>query len=231
MVSLILVTIPVAIHLIETSLILNGSPSGSPSGSQEDEASSSNKKGSDQNGDSNGLTEVNSNDGDSLDPKTKGSGSTGSTTLTDSQNGKQANGKMNSSGDTTNSQTPLRSDETLITDVGFQYQYSQVLLGTLMAYADVLQDEQGYPTIFYVFNDLSIRSSGRYRLKFHLFQLPSETQTFHHADLIAISNIFTVHSPRTFPGMTDSTELTKCLARQGVRLHVRSGDMGSQNGF
>ena len=190
---------------VENSLILNGGV---------DSSSSSGKKknSSDQNGDSNGQTDVNS-ESDSTGPKKESAGSTGSTTLTDNAN---------------NQETPP-ADQLLITDVGLSYQYSQVLLGTLMAHAEILQDEQGYPCIFYIFNDLSIRSSGKYRLKFQLFTLPSVDQRVKKATLCAVSNVFTVHSPRTFPGMTDSTELTKCLARQGVRLHVRSSDVSVRN--
>ena len=38
-----------------------------------------------------------------------------------------------------------------------------------------------------------------------------------------ISDLFTVYSPKTFPGVTESTDLLKCFARQGLQIHIRDG--------
>ncbi|KAJ3012836.1 hypothetical protein HKX48_006067 [Thoreauomyces humboldtii] len=70
----------------------------------------------------------------------------------------------------------------------------------------------------------SVRVSGRYRLKFLVFDVnsslasPDAVVTTPHC---AISDVFTVYHPKEFPGMGDSTTLSKCLSRQGLRIHIR----------
>lgn len=44
-----------------------------------------------------------------------------------------------------------------------------------------------------------------------------------------ISDIFAVHSPKHFPGMSESSYLTKCLASQGVRIRVRKENKALNN--
>ena len=116
---------------------------------------------------------------------------------------------------------PSKQDHVLITDVALSAHYTQVLLGSLVAQPELYDDLSGVARIFFVFSDLSVRSSGRYRLKFQLFFLPNEQQRMATSPLQVVSDVFTVFSPKTFPGMKDSTELSKCLARQGAKIHIR----------
>jgi Velvet factor len=44
------------------------------------------------------------------------------------------------------------------------------MMGTFAAEAKFLKDEYGTEGIFFVFHDLSIRTSGMYRLRFNLFE-------------------------------------------------------------
>ena len=49
--------------------------------------------------------------------------------------------------------------------------YSQVLVGSLVSPCHVLTDLDGNKSMFFVFNDISVRISGRFRLKFLLFNV------------------------------------------------------------
>ncbi|KAJ3150851.1 hypothetical protein HDU89_002848 [Geranomyces variabilis] len=97
--------------------------------------------------------------------------------------------------------------------------YVSVLVGCLVSPCHVLTDVDGSKSLFFTFPDLSIRTSGQYLLKFSLYDIGQDAS---HAIAFAISDLITVYPPKTFPGMTESSQLAKCLARQGIKLHIRS---------
>ncbi|KAI9279132.1 velvet factor-domain-containing protein [Sporodiniella umbellata] len=81
-----------------------------------------------------------------------------------------------------------------------------------------LKDLRNNDCGFFVFSDISVRLEGFFRLKFTLFCMEGESVR----QLCSTqSNIFCVYSPKSFPGMSESTELTKCLSDQGVRIRIR----------
>ncbi|KAJ3036868.1 hypothetical protein HDV00_002351 [Rhizophlyctis rosea] len=102
--------------------------------------------------------------------------------------------------------------------------YSQVLVGSLVSPCHVLTDLDGNKGMFFVFSDISVRISGHFRLKFLLFNVkcPFPESGVDTTRGTVLSEPFTVYHPKEFPGMTDSTELSKCFSRQGVRIHIRS---------
>ncbi|KAI8922413.1 velvet factor-domain-containing protein [Powellomyces hirtus] len=97
--------------------------------------------------------------------------------------------------------------------------YVSVLVGSLVSPCHVLTDVDGSKSLFFTFPDLSIRTSGQYLLKFSLYDISQDAS---HAMAFAISDVISVYPPKTFPGMTESSQLAKCLARQGIKLHIRS---------
>ncbi|KAJ3104823.1 hypothetical protein HDU96_008811 [Phlyctochytrium bullatum] len=108
-----------------------------------------------------------------------------------------------------------------------QHVGKDLLVGTVFAEGQALTDLDGSKGgLFFVFSDLSIRVSGRFRIKFMLFDL-QRTSPNSTAYASAVSETFSVFHPKDFPGMAASTELSRCFARQGVRIHIRSG--GSLN--
>ncbi|SAM04166.1 hypothetical protein [Absidia glauca] len=71
---------------------------------------------------------------------------------------------------------------------------------------------------FFVFADISVRLEGNYRLKFTLFEIVGEqVQRW----VSVISDPFTVYSPKYFPGMSESSLLTRSFSDQGVRIRIR----------
>ncbi|CEG72861.1 hypothetical protein RMATCC62417_08344 [Rhizopus microsporus] len=71
---------------------------------------------------------------------------------------------------------------------------------------------------FFIFSDISVRLEGLYRLKFTLFSIegPSVNRL-----CSTLSDVFQVYSPKSFPGMSESTFLTRCFSDQGVRIRIR----------
>ncbi|CAG7560981.1 unnamed protein product [Fusarium equiseti] len=97
-----------------------------------------------------------------------------------------------------------------------------------MAYLD-RPAEAGY----FIFPDLSVRHEGLYRLTFSLFETTKEEQDFdiQPADgdlppgvdfrMEIKTNPFMVFSAKKFPGLMESTQLSKTVADQGCRVRIR----------
>jgi hypothetical protein len=97
-----------------------------------------------------------------------------------------------------------------------------------MAYLD-----RPAPAGYFIFPDLSVRHEGRYRLRFALYeetkdepqyQLPAdplEPREFCTHRLDVKSKAFTVFSAKKFPGLAESTALSRIVAEQGCRVRIR----------
>lgn len=132
----------------------------------------------------------------------------------------------------TSGSTPgLGSGEELPTQP--EEKYARVMMGNIFANSILLEDDKGVRGYFYIFPDLSIRVEGRYRLKFDLLHLvlpPDMVPGGHRVVAEKLSDIFVVYAAKKFPGMTESTELTKAIARQGVKISVRGEPRGRREG-
>ncbi|KZF20752.1 hypothetical protein L228DRAFT_240511 [Xylona heveae TC161] len=112
-----------------------------------------------------------------------------------------------------------------------------------MAYLD-----RPLPAGYFIFPDLSVRHEGKYRLSFNLFEEVKESKDFD-MDVIAgkpdingqLPNVsgypsptahaywrlevksmpFTVFSAKKFPGLAESTSLSRIVAEQGCRVRIR----------
>ncbi|KAF2128911.1 hypothetical protein P153DRAFT_28118 [Dothidotthia symphoricarpi CBS 119687] len=108
-----------------------------------------------------------------------------------------------------------------------------VLTGTPvagMAYLD-----RPTPAGYFIFPDLSVRHEGKYRLSFSLFENLSEVKDLDPEDPDVIcdgnnfvshraevkSAPFTVFSAKKFPGLSESTALSRMVAEQGCRVRIR----------
>lgn len=95
------------------------------------------------------------------------------------------------------------------------------------------------PAGYFLFPDLSVRHEGRYKLIFRLYERNKEVQDYDPVDpttnpeslqdddlfftfLNEIrSQPFTVFSAKKFPGLTESTALSRTVAEQGCRVRIR----------
>ncbi|KAI8090791.1 velvet factor [Thamnidium elegans] len=97
------------------------------------------------------------------------------------------------------------------------------LMGAVVSNAYQLTNGENKPGIFFVFQDLSVRIEGRFRLKFMFMNLSAGdplTMSTQVSDDV-LSNSFTVYSAKNFPGMTDSTAVSQCFAQQGIKISIR----------
>ena len=101
--------------------------------------------------------------------------------------------------------TESHSKQGLVADVGYTIQYNQIILGSLVSPIHCLlnlHNERGY---YFIFPDVSVRSSGQYSLHFNLFDVDhvmSKSNPVQGSLTSVVSGVFTVFSPKTFPGMT-----------------------------
>ncbi|KAJ2721192.1 hypothetical protein GGI07_004118 [Coemansia sp. Benny D115] len=95
---------------------------------------------------------------------------------------------------------------------------ARTMTGSVVASLAHLKDINGNDGAFFVFPDLSVRCEGVYRLKFSLFEIIGN-QVFFCKSIM--STMFTVYSAKKFPGMEESTRLTKLFAEQGLKIRVR----------
>ncbi|KAJ4293826.1 hypothetical protein N0V88_005339 [Collariella sp. IMI 366227] len=94
------------------------------------------------------------------------------------------------------------------------------LTGTLVSSLYSLKDTDNTQGGFFVFGDLSVRKVGTYRLAFILYELKlSEKECW----LLSrtVSDPFIVYATKSFPGLAESTFLTRSFSDQGVRLRLR----------
>lgn len=92
------------------------------------------------------------------------------------------------------------------------------LVGTIVSSLHRLKDTNNQDGGFFVFGDLSVKTEGTFRLRFTLFQM----QNNECLQITSItSNPFAVHTGKNFPGMSESTFLTRSFSDQGVRLRLR----------
>ncbi|KAF3761616.1 hypothetical protein M406DRAFT_74569 [Cryphonectria parasitica EP155] len=94
------------------------------------------------------------------------------------------------------------------------------LTGNTCTSGHVVKDDRGAHNMMFCLNDISVKKEGTYRLKFCLFKLNTTS-----GDAEALTSIcsqpFTTYSGRHFPGMSESTSMTRLLVDAGVRLRLR----------
>ncbi|KAL1921356.1 uncharacterized protein VTP21DRAFT_11072 [Calcarisporiella thermophila] len=90
--------------------------------------------------------------------------------------------------------------------------------GSMVSSLYHLKDADNTDAAFFVFSDISVRMEGRYRLKLSLFEFFGNE--VHHCRSI-YSDVFTVYSAKKFPGMEESTFLSRSFADQGLKIRIR----------
>ncbi|KAG9295537.1 hypothetical protein G9A89_016635 [Geosiphon pyriformis] len=111
--------------------------------------------------------------------------------------------------------------------------HTRTLVGSINSNAYVLTNHEGQRGIYFIFQDLSVRTEGQYTLHFSFTALPSnlfggcghlESRVVSLISADVFTKPFTVYSAKKFPGMTDSTELSKAFAKQGIKISIRKDD-------
>jgi hypothetical protein len=99
-----------------------------------------------------------------------------------------------------------------------------------------LTDTKGKTGFWFVLQDLSVRTEGTFRLKFSMCDVGSGSGNNAHVSTgkcpvlsNAYSEPFTVYSAKKFPGVIESTELSKCFAAQGIKIPIRKDNKPLSN--
>ncbi|KAF9263724.1 hypothetical protein L218DRAFT_959248 [Marasmius fiardii PR-910] len=113
-----------------------------------------------------------------------------------------------------------------------RHTYTRTLVGPLSANATRLLDEHRKPGIFFLFQDLSVRTEGTFRLRMRLMNVgalpaPEPGSTRIHTDMSPVlaqtfTEPFTVYSAKRFPGVPDTTALSIAFGNQGQKLPLRN---------
>lgn len=118
--------------------------------------------------------------------------------------------------------------------VSQEQQRPTVLTGTPVA--GMVYLDRPTPAGYFIFPDLSVRHEGKYRLSFNLYEETKETKDEDRIDSAKVggwgngcvthrldvsSKPFTVFSAKKFPGLTESTSLSRLVAEQGCRVRIR----------
>ncbi|KAL9540633.1 hypothetical protein MBANPS3_009568 [Mucor bainieri] len=81
-----------------------------------------------------------------------------------------------------------------------------------------LKDIDNHDGAFFIFGDLSVKVEGSFRLKLSLFEITN-------TGAVCLQSIFTgpfvVYPTKKFPGMLDSTFLSRSFSDQGARIRIR----------
>lgn len=99
-----------------------------------------------------------------------------------------------------------------------------LMSGTTVSSLHRLKDTNNADSGFFVFSDLIVKKEGRYRIRFNLLNLEDDKETggqnWYHI-CHTYCDPFVVHGSKTYPGMAESTFLTRSFSDQGVRLRLR----------
>ncbi|KAJ9630612.1 hypothetical protein H2203_001135 [Taxawa tesnikishii (nom. ined.)] len=108
--------------------------------------------------------------------------------------------------------------------------FTRNLIGQLSVNAFSLHDEHNVFGHWFVLQDLSVRTEGIFRLKMNFVNVGTNMEsggnnTLHkgRAKVLAtcFSEPFQVYSAKKFPGVIESTPLSKCFAQQGIKIPIR----------
>ncbi|KAG8714258.1 hypothetical protein FRC08_012157 [Ceratobasidium sp. 394] len=118
-------------------------------------------------------------------------------------------------------------------------QYTRTLVGPLSANASRLVDAEDQPGIFFLFQDLSVRTEGTFRLRMRLMNVGAHPAPNAHATHVTTTSApvlaqtftqpFTVYSAKRFPGVPETTPLSVAFGTQGQKLPLRNRNPGASS--
>ncbi|KAL5121938.1 hypothetical protein ACEQ8H_000154 [Pleosporales sp. CAS-2024a] len=106
--------------------------------------------------------------------------------------------------------------------------HTRNLIGMNAVNACRLNDPDGKLGFWFVLQDLSVRTEGNFRLKLSMCDVGTGQGTNSVVSTgkcpvlaTSFSEPFTVYSAKKFPGVIESTPLSKCFAQQGIKIPIR----------
>lgn len=119
--------------------------------------------------------------------------------------------------------------------------FTRNLIGSLSASAFRLTDPDNKIGVWFILQDLSVRTEGTFRLKMSFVNVgnPSPdngngTPVINHGSAPILASVFSepfqVFSAKKFPGVIESTQLSKCFALQGIKIPIRKDGVKGPRG-
>ncbi|KAM4059334.1 velvet factor domain-containing protein [Hirsutella rhossiliensis] len=114
-----------------------------------------------------------------------------------------------------------------------QGMFTRNLIGSLAASAFRLSDTSDHIGIWFVLQDLSVRTEGAFRLRFSFVNVGARGGARRDGNVPRVntgrapilascfSDVFNVYSAKKFPGVCESTPLSKTFATQGIKIPIR----------
>ncbi|KAL1963523.1 hypothetical protein VTN77DRAFT_8104 [Rasamsonia byssochlamydoides] len=109
--------------------------------------------------------------------------------------------------------------------------FTRNLIGSLSASAFRLTDPDNKIGVWFILQDLSVRTEGTFRLKMNFVNVGTQsdsnngTPVLNHGSAPVLASVFSepfqVFSAKKFPGVIESTPLSKCFALQGIKIPIR----------
>ncbi|PGG97115.1 hypothetical protein AJ80_09735 [Polytolypa hystricis UAMH7299] len=111
--------------------------------------------------------------------------------------------------------------------------FTRNLIGSLSASAFRLTDPDNKIGIWFILQDLSVRTEGSFRLKMNFVDVgkpsspdqPGTSPMLNTGSAPVLATVFSepfqVYSAKKFPGVIESTALSKCFAIQGIKIPIR----------
>ncbi|KAJ3314669.1 hypothetical protein HDV04_005675 [Boothiomyces sp. JEL0838] len=111
-----------------------------------------------------------------------------------------------------------QTEHTLVGSVSAVKRYQENIFGSTIVQGVVLKDpEDGKLRIFFIFNDLYIKTPGKYRFRCQLINLNSIDITFHELDTAP----FQIFKLKEYIKESTSTMLTRSFELQGIEFKTR----------
>ncbi|KKK18688.1 velB [Aspergillus rambellii] len=120
--------------------------------------------------------------------------------------------------------------------------FTRNLIGSLSASAFRLTDPDNKIGVWFILQDLSVRTEGVFRLKMSFVNVGSSSSNdasnglsvINHGSAPVLASVFSepfqVFSAKKFPGVIESTALSKCFALQGIKIPIRKDGVKGSRG-
>ncbi|OKO98735.1 hypothetical protein PENSUB_8986 [Penicillium subrubescens] len=119
--------------------------------------------------------------------------------------------------------------------------FTRNLIGSLSASAFRLTDPDNKIGVWFILQDLSVRTEGTFRLKMSFVNVGTQSTessngapVINHGSAPVLASVFSepfqVFSAKKFPGVIESTQLSKCFALQGIKIPIRKDGVKGPRG-
>ncbi|PWY86922.1 hypothetical protein BO70DRAFT_287901 [Aspergillus heteromorphus CBS 117.55] len=120
--------------------------------------------------------------------------------------------------------------------------FTRNLIGSLSASAFRLTDPDNKIGVWFILQDLSVRTEGIFRLKMSFVNVGTQSgdssnggvSVINHGSAPVLASVFSdpfqVYSAKKFPGVIESTSISKCFALQGIKIPIRKDGVKGPRG-